>query len=165
MSVVTEPWSQDDDLVLWTLLLAEDLNAAALARLQERHPDVRYSHGFLFQQLVNGPQPVGALAEQLGVTSQAISKTASELERLGYVERVRDRDDGRVHRIALTDKGNQALRAGGDIRADLNKELEAALGPERARTAARALRAAVAARAKMAAPGQDPTQDAPGGGR
>ena len=92
MTVVTEPWSQDDDLVLWTLLLAEDLNAAALARLQEEHPDVRYSHGFLFQQLVSGPQPVGALAEQLGVTSQAISKTASELERLGYGERVKDRN-------------------------------------------------------------------------
>jgi DNA-binding MarR family transcriptional regulator len=165
VTVVTEPWSQDDDLVLWTLLLAEDLNAAALARLQEQHPDVRYSHGFLFQRLVAGPQPVGALAEQLGVTSQAISKTASELEGLGYVERLKDPRDGRVHRLVLTERGHRALRAGGEIRAGLNKELEQALGPERARTAARTLRAAVAARAKMAAPGQDPTQGTPSAGR
>jgi DNA-binding MarR family transcriptional regulator len=165
VTVVTEPWSQDADLVLWTLLLAEDLNAAALARLQEEHPHVRYSHGFLFQRLVAGPQSVGALAEQLGVTSQAISKTASELERLGYVERVRDREDGRVHNVALTDSGKQALRAGAEIRANLNRELEQALGAERARTAARTLRAAVAARARRAAPGQDPTQEPPSGGR
>jgi DNA-binding MarR family transcriptional regulator len=165
VSVVTEPWSQDDDLVLWTLLLAEDLNAAALARLQEEHPDVRYSHGFLFQQLVAGPQPVGALAQQLGVTSQAVSKTASELERLGYTERVKDAEDGRVHRIALTRRGHAALQAGRDVRADLNRELEVALGSERARMAARTLRAAVAARARLAAPGQDPTQDPPTEGR
>ena len=25
--MVSQPWSQDNDLVLWTLLLAEDLNA------------------------------------------------------------------------------------------------------------------------------------------
>jgi DNA-binding MarR family transcriptional regulator len=163
--VVAQPWSQDDDLVLWTLLLAEDLNAAALAHLQDEHPDVRYSHGFLFQQLVAGPQPVGALAQQLGVTSQAVSKAARELERLGYVARTRDPRDARVHRVALTDKGRDALKAGQDVRARLNRELEAALGPERARTAARTLRAAVAARAAMAAPGQDPTQELPTEGR
>jgi DNA-binding MarR family transcriptional regulator len=163
--MVAQPWLQDNDLVLWTLLLAEDLNAAALARLQEEHPDARYSHGFVFQQLVGGPQPVGALAQQLGVTSQAVSKTATELERLGYLKRVRDADDGRVHRLALTERGHQALQAGRDVRADLNRQLEAALGPERARTAARTLRAAAAARARMAAPGQDPTQEPPTEGR
>src|SRR5256885_461690 len=57
--MVAQPWLQDTDLVLWTLLLAEDLNAAALARLQAAHPDIRYAHGFLFQQLVDGPGPVG----------------------------------------------------------------------------------------------------------
>lgn len=164
--MVAQPWSQDDDLVLWTLLLAEDLNAAALARMQEEHPAVRYAHGFVFQQLVAGPQPVGELAQRLGVTSQAVSKTARELEALGYVERVKDPRDARIHRVALTERGHDALTTGAEVRAALNHELEAALGPERARTAARTLRAAVAARAAaMAPPGQDPTQEAPSDGR
>lgn len=152
--------------MLWTLLLAEDLNAEALARLQREHPDVRYAHGFLFQQLTAGPRPVGELAQQLGVTSQAVSKTAKELEALGYVERVKDPQDARVHRVGLTERGRTAVQAGADIRAALNHELEAALGSERARTAARTLRAAVAARAAiLATKGQDPTQEPPSGGR
>ena len=149
--MVAQPWLQDNDLVLWTLLLAEDLNAAALARLQERHPDIRYAHGFLFQQLVAGPRPVGDVAENLGVTSQAVSKTAGQLERLGYVARTRDPHDGRVHRLALTDRGRAALDAGREIREQLNRELAQALGEDRAHTAARALRAALAARGAMAA--------------
>jgi DNA-binding MarR family transcriptional regulator len=153
--VVSQPWSQDDDLVLWTLLLAEELNAAALERLRREHPAVRYAHGFLFQQLVEGARPVGVLAEALGVTSQAISKTSRELERLGYVRRTRDPRDGRVHRLALTDKGRAAVRAGGEIRAQLNRELEQALGAERAHAAARALRAALAAMAMGSGPAQD----------
>jgi DNA-binding MarR family transcriptional regulator len=165
VTVVAQPWSQGDDLVLWTLLLAEDLNAAALARLQDEHPDVRYSHGFLLQQLTEGPQPVGAVARRLGVTSQAVSKTAKELERLGYTTRVKDEADGRVHRLTLTERGRHALQAGRDVRARLNHELEAALGPERARTAAHTLRAALAARGAMAAPGQDPIQEPPTEGR
>jgi DNA-binding MarR family transcriptional regulator len=153
--VVSQPWSQDDDLVLWTLLLAEELNAAALERLQRQHPAIRYAHGFLFQQLVDGARPVGVLAEALGVTSQAVSKTSRELERLGYVTRTRDPRDGRVHRLALTAQGRAALRAGGEIRAQLNRELEQALGPDRAHTAARALRAALAAMAMGSGPAQD----------
>jgi DNA-binding MarR family transcriptional regulator len=149
--MVAQPWLQDNDLVLWTLLLAEDLNAAALARLQQRHPDIRYAHGFLFQQLVDGPRPVGEVAENLGVTSQAVSKTAGQLEQLGYVARTRDSQDGRVHRIGLTDRGRAALDAGREIREQLNRELAQALGEERAHTAARALRAALAARGAMAA--------------
>ena len=69
-------------------LLAEVLNAEVLERLRAEHPDIRYSHGFVFQQLVEGPRAVGEVAENLGVTSQAISKAARELEALGYLERV-----------------------------------------------------------------------------
>jgi len=79
--MVTQPGLHDKDLVLWTQLLAESLNTAMLAALRDRgHPELRYSHGFLIQQLVEGPRPVGGIAENLGVTSQAVSKTVRELE-------------------------------------------------------------------------------------
>jgi hypothetical protein len=50
--MVTQPRLHDNDLVLWTQLLGEVLNAQMLERLRAEHPDVRYSHGFLIQQLV-----------------------------------------------------------------------------------------------------------------
>ena len=78
--MVTQPGLHDNDLVLWTQLLGEVLNAEILERLRAEHPAVRYSHGFVFQQLVEGPRPVGEVAENLGISSQAISKAARELE-------------------------------------------------------------------------------------
>ena len=104
--------------MLWTQLLGEVLNAEMLERLSAEHPDVRYAHGFLFQQLVEGPRPVGEMAENLGVTSQAISKTVRELEgaRLRRA-RGRRRRTARVRRVALTARGRAVLEAGRAIRA------------------------------------------------
>src|SRR5690349_6751181 len=103
--MVAQPELHDKDLVLWVTLLAEVLNAETLAALRVEHPEVRYSHGFLFQQLVEGPRPVGEVASNLGVTSQAVSKMVRELEALGYVTRVPDPDDARVRRVGLTSRG------------------------------------------------------------
>ena len=139
----------DNDLVLWTQLLAEVLNSEIVQRLKAEHPDVRYAHGFLIQQLVEGPRPVGEIAENLAVTSQAVSKSVRELEALGYVDRSSDPADGRVRRVALTDKGRAMLEATRAARAALNAELAAALGAERAETAAATLKAALDARGAM----------------
>ncbi len=147
--MVTQLGLQDNDLVLWVQLLAERLNADMLERLHAEHPDLRYSHGFLFQQLVDGPRPVGEVAANLGVTSQAVSKSAGELERLGYVERAPDRTDARVRRIGLTARGLAAVQAARDIRAAINAELSQALGQRTVRSAARALLAALDARGAM----------------
>jgi DNA-binding MarR family transcriptional regulator len=147
--MVAQPELQDKDLVLWTLLLAEVLNADTLERLRIEHPDVRYSHGFLFQQLVEGPRAVGEVAENLGVTSQAVSKMVRELEALGYVERTASARDARVRLIGLTERGRGAIEAGRTVRAELNRALEEALGAERVADAARTLRDALAARGAM----------------
>ncbi|MDA0165421.1 winged helix DNA-binding protein [Solirubrobacter ginsenosidimutans] len=149
--MVTQPGLHDNDLVLWTQLLGEVLNAEILERLRAEHPRVRYSHGFLIQQLVEGPRPIGEIAENLGVTSQAVSKAVRELEALGYVERWSDPGDGRVRRVALTDSGRALLEAGRAIRAALNAELAGVLGAERAAAAASTLKAALQARGAMPA--------------
>ena len=149
--MVTQPGLHDNDLVLWTQLLGAVFNAELLERLAVEHPDVRYSHGFVFQQLVEGPRPVGEVAENLGVSSQAISKAARQLEALGYVERVPDADDARVRRLALTGRGHAAVQAGREIRAAINAELAQALGAECVQAAARALKTALEARGAMPA--------------
>ena len=83
------------------------------------------------------------------MTSQAVSKSVRELEALGYVERWSDPADGRVRRVALTDKGRAVLEAGRAIRAALNAELAEALGAERVEAAAATLKAALEARGAM----------------
>jgi DNA-binding MarR family transcriptional regulator len=147
--MIAQPGLHDKDLVLWTQLLAERLNAETLDRLHVEHPDLRYAHGFLFQQLVDGPRPVGEVAANLGVTSQAVSKAVRELEELGYVGRGPHPDDARIRQIALTTKGRAAVQAGREIRAALNQELEKSLGEPRFSAAAITLRDAVEARGAM----------------
>jgi len=141
----------DEDLALWVMLLAEVLNAETLAVLSAEHPQVRYAHGFLFQQLVEGARPVGEIAANLAVTSQAVSKMVRELEALGYVERVADRGDARVRRVGLTERGRAVIQAGRDGRARINAELSRALGAERVEEAAKTLRDALEARGAMSA--------------
>jgi DNA-binding MarR family transcriptional regulator len=142
--MVTQPGLHDKDLVLWTQLLAESLNASMLDALRERgHSELRYSHGFLFQQLVEGARPVGEIAANLGVTSQAVSKAVRELEALGYVERVPDAADARVRRVGLTARGRDAVEASRDIRASLNAQFAEALGADRIKAAAATLADAI----------------------
>jgi DNA-binding MarR family transcriptional regulator len=149
--MVTQPGLHDNDLVLWTQLLAEVVNGEIVERLRAAHPRVRYAHGFLIQQLVEGPRPVGEIASDLGVTSQAISKSVRELEGLGYVERSSDPGDARVRRIALTEAGRAVLEAGRSARAQLNAELADVLGEDRVAATAATLREALQARGAMPA--------------
>ena len=73
---------------------------------------LRFSHGFLVQRLIDAEQPIAALAQALDVTQQAVSKTVSELEGLGYVRRRPDPRDARVRLVSLTDRGRAAVDGG-----------------------------------------------------
>ena len=136
----------DLDVVLAALFAGLALNERVTERLHAAgFPDVRFSHGFVFQHLVPGPLPVGELARRMEVSQQAASKAAAELERLGYLERRADPDDARVRRLALSARGRAAVTAGRAARAAVAEELGAALGPERAETLRRGLLAALEA--------------------
>ncbi|MFF4652282.1 MarR family winged helix-turn-helix transcriptional regulator [Streptomyces sp. NPDC001380] len=105
---------------------AADLVQAALAR--EGFGDLRFSHGYVFQQLVAadptvGDPTVGDLAAALGMTQQGASKAVAELEGLGYTERVPDPRDARVRRVRLTPRGRAAVEAARRARADLEDRL------------------------------------------
>jgi DNA-binding MarR family transcriptional regulator len=121
------------DLVLAALLMGLALNERVTARIAAAgHPDLRFSHGFVFQHMVPGPLPIGELARRLSVSQQAASKAALELERLGYLERSPDPSDGRVRRVGLSARGRAAVEAGREARAAVAEELAATLGRERA---------------------------------
>jgi DNA-binding MarR family transcriptional regulator len=101
--------------------------------------DLRFADGFVFQHLVDGPVTIGALADRLGVSQQATSKSVADLERRGYVERTADPDDARARLVALTARGEAAIAGGRRHRAALAGELAEALGPRRAESARRLL--------------------------
>jgi DNA-binding MarR family transcriptional regulator len=120
------------------------LTERTLERLHARgHTPLRASHGYLFQHLIDGPVTVGELAQRLGVTQQAVSKTAAELSAAGYVRRTPDATDGRVRRVALTERGHAAVRDTREVRAELVDELAEKLGADRVESARRTLLAAI----------------------
>jgi DNA-binding MarR family transcriptional regulator len=128
------------DLATLALLAGTSANQQLLAAARSAgHPDLRNAHGYLFQHLIAGPKPVGELAELLGITQQAVSKTALELEGMGYVSRQADPDDTRVRRIALTARGRAAIERARAARAKLEEALVAAVGARGVNAARRAL--------------------------
>lgn len=131
----------DLDLSLAALFAGWALTDEVTRRLTARgFTGLRFSHGFLVQRLVEGEQPIAALAQALEVTQQAVSKTVAELERLGYVRRRPGPGDARVRLVSLTDRGRAAVEAAREERAAVVGDLRERLGPRRVDAATRLLR-------------------------
>lgn len=128
------------DLVITAQLAGAALTELVRTRLRERgHPALRTSHGYVFQHLLGEPITVGELAERLGVTQQAASKSTAELTALGYVERHGDAADGRIRRLGLTERGRAAVADARVVRAEIEQEVAAAVGVEQAARTRRTL--------------------------
>lgn len=93
--------------------------------------DLRFSHGYVFQHLIEGEPTIGELAAKLGLTQQAASKSIAELERLGYTERVPDPADARARRVRLTARGHHAITTTRQLRAALENRLTETCGQDR----------------------------------
>ena len=160
------------DVVVLTQLVAAFVGAEIRRRLGSAgFGDLRESHGYLLQHLLD-PHPVSVteLARRLGVTQQAVSKSASELEASGYLERLPVATDGRARTLALTARGRAMIHASRRARADLVDELATVIGvdalEDARRTFARALTVldpagTVAARAVQPADAAAPVADPP----
>jgi DNA-binding MarR family transcriptional regulator len=90
--------------------------------------DLRFSHGFVVQHLIDGPRTIGALAERMQITQQGASKAVAELETLGYVERVPDPTDARVRNVQLSTRGREAVTASRKARERLMRKLASTCG-------------------------------------
>jgi len=84
---------------------------------------VRHSHGFLIQQLLEGPRAVGELASLIGISQQAVSKSIGELEQIGLLENVASHD-ARVRRVRLSGRGERVVRLARTLRRRLERRLE-----------------------------------------
>jgi DNA-binding MarR family transcriptional regulator len=118
--------------------LVEDELFARLAAAG--YPDVRPAHGCVFGTIGDGGDRLTALAERAHMTKQAVGEMVSELESLGYVERVPDPSDGRAKIVKLTERGERAHALGYAIFDEIQQRWEKQYGAERVREALDLLR-------------------------
>jgi DNA-binding MarR family transcriptional regulator len=116
--------------------LLNEVKAAAVRKLfvrleQEGFEHVREGHGcvFGFIDIEHGSR-LTELAERAGLTKQAVGEAATELERVGYVERVPDPSDRRAKIIKLTPSGVDACLTGRRIFAEIEREWAEEFGEE-----------------------------------
>lgn len=97
----------------------------------EGFADSRFADGVVFQHLVAGPVTISTLAEKLGVTQQAASKSVADLWSRGYVSRQPDPADARARQVLLTERGEAVIAAARTHRAELDAEVRQDLGDDR----------------------------------
>ncbi len=122
------------DLVGLLYSAADALTTELSARMQEAgYADVRGAHSCVFANIEPDGMRLTELAERAGMTKQAVGEAVTDLERLGYAERVADPGDGRAKIIRLTDRGHAAQQAGFQVIADIEDEWAERLGAKRVR--------------------------------
>ncbi|HZU60395.1 MAG TPA: MarR family winged helix-turn-helix transcriptional regulator [Solirubrobacteraceae bacterium] len=111
------------------------------------HPDIRLGHGCVFGNIDPGQgSRLTELAERANMTKQSVGEVTSDLEQLGYVERVPDPSDGRAKIIRLTPQGREAYLVGRQLIDDLEREWAERYGEERLSALRDALEAVTAER-------------------
>jgi DNA-binding MarR family transcriptional regulator len=85
--------------------------SALLVRLVHRHAASPIPRGMstMLTALDGHPQRITELADREGLAQPTVTRMIVRLETLGLVTRERDRDDGRVVVVAITDKGHDEL--------------------------------------------------------
>lgn len=97
-----------------------------------RYPKLVLGYEGFMQLLAERDHSPGELADRLGITRQACSKTIRELEKIKLVERRPNPADSRSSLLSLTTLGQQLIRDGIEITNRLQDGFTDTLGDERA---------------------------------
>ncbi|MDX2143577.1 MAG: MarR family transcriptional regulator [Rhodospirillaceae bacterium] len=113
-----------------------------LARLIEQVGKAAYNLGYTpglnpaqwaalryFDEATTERRTVTGFAQFQGTTKGTASQTVAAMVRKGYLRRIADKQDRRVHRLALTDEGQVLLKS--DPLQELSRALEALSDDER----------------------------------
>jgi DNA-binding MarR family transcriptional regulator len=131
---MADDWKIHRDRPLPALL--NDVKERAVNELHGRladegHGEIRPGHGCVFRFIEVEGSRLTDLAERAGLTKQAVGEVVTDLEHLGYVERVPDPDDRRAKIVRLTDAGRDASQAAQRIFADIERRWAEGFGEER----------------------------------
>ncbi len=135
---------RDLDLPTLVTLAAPAVTEALIVELRRQgYEGVKASHGYVVQRLLEDEPTIGGLAAALGITQQGASKQVTDLERLGYAERVPVPGDQRARHVRLTERGRSMVAATREARRDLERQLVDEVGARKAKAAKDALAALV----------------------
>lgn len=95
------------------------------------HKDLRPAHARLMVFLGWEGSRITDIAKAQDVTKNAVGQLVTELEDLGYVERVPDPADGRAKIVRYTRQGRALIADAAAIAEGLNAEVEAIIGARR----------------------------------
>jgi DNA-binding MarR family transcriptional regulator len=95
------------------------------------YTDIRPGHGCVFGTIDPEGSRLTDLAERAGMTKQTVGEVASDLEKLGYVERAPDPSDGRAKIIRLTERGREAQTIGRGLIDDIERDWAERFGADR----------------------------------
>jgi DNA-binding MarR family transcriptional regulator len=116
------------DLGYVALFVGLRINELVVAHMAaEGFGDVRESHGYLIQHLIEQERSITELADRMEVTQQAASKAVAELLRLGVLEAT-DAADRRTKRIRLSARGWRSVKLARQKRRQIEKRLVKAVG-------------------------------------
>ena len=90
--------------------------------------DFRPAHGTIGQHIEDEGSRVTDLARLAQITKPSVVYLVNDLERLGYVERVPDPDDGRAKLVRLTLRGAEAQAVARELIAQVEQDWAGLLG-------------------------------------
>ena len=95
------------------------------------YDDLQPVHVLLFQYPTIANLRPGQLAEEAGLSKQAINDLLRQLEAKGYIALRPDPSDRRARRITLTPRGNELMECVRAAAYEVAEDWERAVGPER----------------------------------
>ena len=109
--------------------LARDFERRARTTLQARgHTELLPSHQVVFAGLGRTGTRLTVLAQNAGMTKQAMGQIVDDLEQLGYVERTPDPGDGRAKIVRFTAAGLDFVCDAAEVLDGIWREYSALLG-------------------------------------
>lgn len=77
---------------------------------EKGHPPLKRSYWHVLEKILQKGIRINELAELNGISKQAVSQLANEIEKAGYIKRIHDPKDKRSRKLVLTDKGKELIR-------------------------------------------------------
>ncbi|MDN5860343.1 MAG: MarR family transcriptional regulator [Pseudonocardia sp.] len=94
------------------------------------YPNIRPAHSRVFENLDSAGTRLTELAQRAQMTHPSMSELVTGLERMGYLERVADPDDGRARMVRLTAAGRALQRVALAEIAEIEEDWRRRLGPQ-----------------------------------
>ena len=118
----------DLDLGHLALFLGLRVNQLVMTQMARAgFKNLRESHGYVIQHLIESGRTITELARRMEVTQQAASKSVAELVRLGALEESPGHDR-RSKMIRLSARGWKAVHISRSVRKTIHRRLQKALG-------------------------------------